>query len=151
MELAVLLQATLPGAPCVYYGDEVGVTGGKDPESRRAFPWDPAQWHAGLLETTRAAFGLRRAEPALRGDGVAVLAGAGQALAFERQGADRRLAVALNTGETPASLGLGAIERIPTVILATGGARERGPGLDTSDGRVTVDLPPRSGAVISLA
>src|SRR6185436_4164764 len=28
MELAVLLQATLPGAPCVYYGDEVGLTGG---------------------------------------------------------------------------------------------------------------------------
>src|SRR6266705_3531697 len=28
MELAVLLQGTLPGAPCVFYGDEVGITGG---------------------------------------------------------------------------------------------------------------------------
>ena len=36
--LAVLLQATLPGAPCTYYGDEVGVTGGNDPECRRGMP-----------------------------------------------------------------------------------------------------------------
>src|SRR4029078_12092089 len=52
MELAVLLQGTLPGAPCIYYGDEVGLTGGKDPESRKAFPWDPARWGARLVAGT---------------------------------------------------------------------------------------------------
>ena len=31
---------TLPGAPCIYYGDEVGMEGGHDPDCRRAFPWD---------------------------------------------------------------------------------------------------------------
>ena len=36
--LAILLQATLPGAPCIYYGDEVGLTGGNDPECRRGVP-----------------------------------------------------------------------------------------------------------------
>ena len=38
--LAVLLQATLPGAPCTYYGDEIGLTGDNDPWCRGAFPWD---------------------------------------------------------------------------------------------------------------
>ena len=36
--LAMQLQATLPGAPCLYYGDEVGLTGGNDPGCRGAFP-----------------------------------------------------------------------------------------------------------------
>ena len=30
---------TMPGAPCIYYGDEAGVTGGKDPDNRRTYPW----------------------------------------------------------------------------------------------------------------
>jgi glycosidase/fibronectin type 3 domain-containing protein len=37
--LAALIQFTLPGAPTVYYGDEVGVTGADDPDDRRTFPW----------------------------------------------------------------------------------------------------------------
>jgi hypothetical protein len=37
--LASLIQFTLPGAPTVYYGDEVGMTGGGDPDTRRTYPW----------------------------------------------------------------------------------------------------------------
>ena len=37
--LASLIQFTMPGAPTVYYGDEVGVTGDDDPDDRRTFPW----------------------------------------------------------------------------------------------------------------
>ena len=37
--LAVLMQVAWPGAPTVFYGDEVGVTGGEDPDNRRTFPW----------------------------------------------------------------------------------------------------------------
>jgi cyclomaltodextrinase / maltogenic alpha-amylase / neopullulanase len=151
MELAVLLQGTLPGAPCVYYGDEVGVTGGKDPESRRAFPWDSGRWESDLLETTRATFRLRRAEAALRSDGVTFLASEGGALAFERRDGERRLAVALNAGEVVASVALGGTDREPGVVLATGRVRETAPFVTSSDGAVRVELPPRSGAVIRLA
>jgi cyclomaltodextrinase len=151
MELAVLFQATLPGAPCTYYGDEVGVTGGKDPDCRRAFPWDPARWDAELLGTTKAAFNLRRAEATLRADGLRFLWSADHALAFERRSDDRRLAVALNAGETATSLVLGSADREPQVILAVGRARSSAPRLSTSDGAVSIELPPRSGAVIRLA
>ena len=37
--LAVFFQMTYPGAPAVYYGDEVGVTGGDDPYNRATYPW----------------------------------------------------------------------------------------------------------------
>lgn len=39
LRLAVHLLMTLPGVPCVYYGDEAGLPGGKDPDNRRFFPW----------------------------------------------------------------------------------------------------------------
>ncbi|TCZ78285.1 glycoside hydrolase family 13 protein [Paenibacillus albiflavus] len=38
--LAAFLQYTLPGSPCIYYGDEVGLEGFEDPFNRRFFPWE---------------------------------------------------------------------------------------------------------------
>lgn len=40
VKLAFAILFFLPGAPCIYYGDEIGMIGGKDPDNRRAFPWD---------------------------------------------------------------------------------------------------------------
>ena len=37
--LAMLMQMTLPGVPCIYYGDEAGLLGEKDPKNRATFPW----------------------------------------------------------------------------------------------------------------
>ena len=39
LKLAAVLQFTLPGVPCVYYGDEAGMDGCADPFNRRCFPW----------------------------------------------------------------------------------------------------------------
>jgi neopullulanase len=61
MRLCVLFQMTMPGAPCIYYGDEVGMTGGMDPGSRGAFPWhDEGQWNNALLAFYKKAIALRR-------------------------------------------------------------------------------------------
>jgi len=40
IRLAFTLLFFLPGAPCIYYGDEIGMEGGKDPDCRRSFPWE---------------------------------------------------------------------------------------------------------------
>ncbi len=40
LQIAVAMQYTLPGVPCIYYGDEAGLLGEKDPFCRRCFPWD---------------------------------------------------------------------------------------------------------------
>lgn len=39
LELSVCMQMTLPGVPLIYYGDEAGLLGNKDPENRKAYPW----------------------------------------------------------------------------------------------------------------
>ena len=55
--LATLLQMTLPGVPCIYYGDEAGLEGYADPYNRGTFPWGKEDKD---LETIyRIAIGLR--------------------------------------------------------------------------------------------
>lgn len=39
LKLFSLVQLTFPGVPLIYYGDEAGVRGGKDPDNRRTYPW----------------------------------------------------------------------------------------------------------------
>ncbi|MGM0445957.1 MAG: glycoside hydrolase family 13 protein [Bacillota bacterium] len=40
LKLAILFLLTFPGVPMIYYGDELGLKGGKDPDNRRCMPWD---------------------------------------------------------------------------------------------------------------
>jgi cyclomaltodextrinase / maltogenic alpha-amylase / neopullulanase len=66
VRLAYLFQFAYPGAPAIYYGDEVGMEGGKDPDCRRAFPWDSSQWNHNLLNWAKMLIALRKSNPALR-------------------------------------------------------------------------------------
>lgn len=76
---------TYVGVPCIYYGDEVGLMGGEDPDNRRPFPWDEATWRQELLAPLRRLIHLRRRHPALaRGSYRTVLA-EGDAFAFVRE------------------------------------------------------------------
>jgi glycosidase len=72
---AALFQMTYPGTPCVYYGDEIGMEGGHDPDDRRAMEWDEAKWDRPMLATYQRLIALRRRSPVLRrGDYRTVLA-----------------------------------------------------------------------------
>jgi glycosidase len=66
LQLLFYLQFLLPGVPAVYYGDEIGLTGGKDPASRAAFPWDPKDWDTSRRELLRRLIQLRKSRPELR-------------------------------------------------------------------------------------
>ena len=59
LRLASLLQFTLPGVPCVYYGDEAGVEGFEDPFNRACYPWgaedaDLIDWYKHLLTARKS-------------------------------------------------------------------------------------------------
>jgi cyclomaltodextrinase len=67
LELATLFQMIYPGAPSIYYGDEIGMTGGHDPANRGAFPWHNHElWDRDLLHYFQRLIALRRERPALR-------------------------------------------------------------------------------------
>ncbi|HEX8939594.1 MAG TPA: alpha-amylase family glycosyl hydrolase [Candidatus Limnocylindrales bacterium] len=100
VRLATLVQMTLPGAPCIYYGDEIGLEGHHDPDCRRSFPREAGVGDRALRDDIRAAIVLRMAEPLLRDRGTFAIAGAmGPALAYLRVADDDALLVALNAGE----------------------------------------------------
>lgn len=64
--MAQVLQFTLPGSPCVYYGVEVGMEGGWDPEERAPMRWDLVTDENPDLRWTRRLIALRRGNRALR-------------------------------------------------------------------------------------
>jgi len=104
LRLAWLFMMCYPGAPCVYYGDEIGMAGGKDPDCRRAFPWDERKWNLGLRDYLRRCIALRKAHPALRRGEFRPLYAQGEVYAFARQLDKETLIAVLNVGQTPWTL-----------------------------------------------
>jgi cyclomaltodextrinase len=152
LRLATLLQCTLPGAPSIYYGDEIGLSGGNDPANRGSFPWNKGHWDGPLRAFVRSVLRLRAAEGALRHGSTSILAAAGSALAFERRLDGRRLVVAVNAGTEAVTL--------ETTLDGVSGGHLDAVDLDGSStgmGSVEVDagvarlvIPPRTGHVLRL-
>ena len=86
LKLAFQFIFAYPGAPSIYYGDEIGLEGGKDPDSRRAFPWNPAEWKADLHPWVQNLITIRKERVSMRrGDYNRIAMDAGQGLyAFAR-------------------------------------------------------------------
>lgn len=118
MRLASALQYTLPGVPCVYYGDEAGLEGYRDPFNRGCYPW--GREDEGLLHWYRRLGQLRRACAALREGGFRPLDSAPGALCYERRDGDSLLLCGVNAGEEDASLSLPEAWRDGTVSLGDG-------------------------------
>ncbi len=60
LEMAYAVAFFMPGMPCVYYGDEAGVTGGYDPGCRKGFPWDAYLKKARPRETIKRLAALKK-------------------------------------------------------------------------------------------
>ena len=79
---AVVIQMTWPGAPTLYYGDEAGVCGWTDPDSRRTYPWGKEDLE--LIEFHRYMTGIHRKIPAIRKGAVKPLLAGYQKIAYGR-------------------------------------------------------------------
>lgn len=104
LRLATLFQMSYPGAPCIYYGDEIGMAGGKDPDCRRSFPWNEDRWNKSLLNFFKRAIDMRHDHPALRRGSFDQLHAAGKVFAFGRSNQNEKLIIVLNAGDTTATL-----------------------------------------------
>lgn len=105
LKRASLLQFTLPGVPCVYYGDEIGMQGMKDPFNRECMAWDSPngellKWYKRLGEIRR---GCKAFE---KGDFVPLYFNH-QTVAFKRVDENSEVLVAVNLDEETISIPLG--------------------------------------------
>jgi neopullulanase len=104
LKLAWLFILAIPGAPCIYYGDEIGVDGRHDPECRKPFPWDETKWNRDLLEYLKSAISLRKSHPSLRRGTFSRLWSADGVYAFGRAYDGETLVVAFNVSEEPRTI-----------------------------------------------
>jgi glycosidase len=117
LKLAFLFQMAFPGAPAIYYGDEIGLEGGKDPDSRRAFPWKEVDWNQELRLWIKTLITLRKRTPSLRrGDYLGLLAKDGH-YAFARTLGEDKVLVAMNATSRARQI------EVPCVTLGWGEGR----------------------------
>jgi len=106
LKLAYIFLLTYPGAPCVYYGDEVGLDGGKDPLCRKSFPWREEEWNLRLRDAIKEAVTIRHAIPALRTGSYEPIYAREGVLAFLRRDELDSVLVVLNNTNAPQKLSL---------------------------------------------
>ena len=94
LRMASFLQFTLPGSPCVYYGDEAGMEGYADPFNRRPYPWGAED--GDLLEHYRRLTALRREIPALRRGEIRFFQAKNRMLGFTRELEGQRIRIYIN-------------------------------------------------------
>ena len=138
--LATLLLMTFPGAPCIYYGHEVGLAGGRDPDCRRAFP-DRAQWDLEMLAFQKQLIALRKERQALRAGNYRILHARGNTYAFVRTLKEETIVVAANVGTEAATIEAELPDAPQHLLLGRGEITYRG-------NRLTIDIPARSGSIL---
>ena len=148
----------------LYYGDEVGMEGGPDPDCRRPMIWEPAQQDQELLSYFRQLIVLRHKHPALRADGVwtclaqneppvyAYLRGE-LPLGDTTPGSDVALIV-LNNSPTPQHIAipLHTAGRAPQPLWPDGTLVHdelTGQLYTITNGKVTIPLPPYQAAILT--
>lgn len=147
IELATLLLLTFPGAPSIYYGDEVGLPGALDPDSRRGFPLE-ASWDKEIFQTHRELIALRHAYPSLRTGEYKVLFAQGELYIFARILGTEELIVAVNAGTAPAKgyVDTTSLKTQPDKLLY--GTAEIDWNVEGEDNKLILNLPSRCGCIL---
>jgi cyclomaltodextrinase len=149
LKLAMLFMFTYPGAPCIYYGDEIGMDGRQDPDCRKSFPWDQSRWDMGLLEFIKSLIKLRRSFPVLRRGDFRRLYASDGVYAYGRQLGDKSLIVVLNAAENEQRLDV-SLDTLPNIHRSLPDIVFGEAEVTSSDNRMKIKLASRSGAVLSI-
>jgi glycosidase len=143
LKLAWLFMFAYPGAPCVYYGDEIGLDGEHDPDCRKAFLWEESKWNKDLLSYLKKLIEIRKQTPALRRGDYGRLWSVNGTYVFSRSLEGETCVVALNVSEsTQQASVIYEDQKIPKVIF--GEASE----FSISEGRLHFKIPARCGAIL---
>lgn len=96
MRLASLMQFTLPGVPCIYYGDEAGMEGYCDPFNRAGYPWGSEDQN--LIEWYQKLGAMRQGCSCLNEGEFSPLVAGDQCIAYIRKDENDGLLCTLNAG-----------------------------------------------------
>lgn len=152
--MAVLMQMTWSGAPTIYYGDEAGLCGWTDPDSRRAYPWghedeELIQYHKELIR-------IHKEHQVLRTGSILFLFGEYQCISYGRFDDNEHIVVAINISqdtrhmEIPVwRLGMTQPTRMARVILtdASGFSIET-KVYPVQSGKLILDCPPETAVLV---
>jgi len=143
VELATLLLLTFPGAPNIFYGDEVGLPGGLDPDCRRGFP-DPSEWDREFLQLHKQLIAIRNAYTALRIGDYLELYAQGMLYVMARTWENEELVIAVNSGSSPetALIDFSHFQTQPNKLLY--GQAE----MNWNQQKLSLTLPPRTGCIL---
>lgn len=126
MREAVMIQMTWPGAPTVYYGDEAGLCGWTDPDSRRTYPW--GREDLDMLEFHRYMIMIHKKNMALKKGSVKPLIAADHLISYGRFFHDNILVVIVNNRAEPREvrvpvwqLGVNTADRMVRIMYTTAG------------------------------
>jgi neopullulanase len=161
-KLAFGLTLTLRGIPEIYYGDEIGMPGGGDPDNRRDFPggWigdsNDAFTPSGRTHEQQEVFAyvqsllkFRGAHEALRGGRLWHLASDDSSYVFVRESEEEQLVVAFNNSqklkEVRISLKDTPGQKAAGIVLLLGGAKA-----ELTGGEIHLNMPPQSLSIFSL-
>jgi glycosidase len=150
--LAQVLQFTLPGAPNLYYGSEVGMTGGDDPAMRAPMRWDQVDAGHPELDWTRRLIALHQSHRALKVGNLRAIT-SHRLIGFERHTdrvADTVLVIANPTDETITETVMTGNSRLmnPFRLLDLLGTAPGPDPLRVVCGMVDVTLPPKGVVVL---
>lgn len=142
LKLAWLFLFAYPGAPNIYYGDEIGIDGKHDPDNRKSFPWEESKWDKDLLNYAKQLIRLRKKHPALRRGDFKRLWSANGVYAFSRSLDGHTYIIALNASESPQQAEVQYEGKHPRVIFGEAS------NISLSDQRLRFTIPARSGVML---
>lgn len=146
MKLASLFQLTFFGAPCIYYGDEIGIDGEMDPLNRRCMEWDPAKQDQDLFAFFKRLIALRKQYAALRTGSLKFQHEGNneQTLVYERWDEQDRFLILINNSDAGVTCTAAASENSWKDI-------ESGSIVAAPQGQVTVELPAYGYSILHAA
>ncbi len=99
LRLAVAFTLTYVGTPCIYYGTEIGMDGGEDPDCRRTMEWDRSKWNIELFDFFKALIQLRKEYKALRRGSFEWIETNNDVIGYIREMEEERILVLMNNNE----------------------------------------------------
>lgn len=97
LKLLIVMQIILPGVPSIYYGDEVGLTGGKEPDNRKSYPWGKEKEE--IITFYRKIISIRNKENAIKKGDFKIYDTDLEICYFERNYENDKIMVFINVSE----------------------------------------------------